>query len=140
MKGAAMEDVEAGRILLVVPDNDDGFTASFLERSDHPVTTCHGPRPGSQCPLVHGDGCASYEAAHGIVFALDLSLPPPRAVLRTYVRAGTAAGRDLPMRVVVPPGSQLPPGLDDVLPWVGEPSVSELDGFAALVEAADRLA
>jgi len=135
-----MEHVEDGRILLVVPDGDDGFTASFLERSGHPVTTCHGPRPGSACPLVHGDGCAWYEGAHGIVFALDLSLPDHRAILGTYARAAKATGRDLPMRAVVPPGSPLPPGPDDVLTWAGEPSVSELDGFAALVEAADRLA
>jgi hypothetical protein len=135
-----MEEAKGGQILLVVPEGDDGFTASFLERSDHPVTTCHGLRTGTECPLVHGEGCAWYEGAHGIVFSLDLSGPAHRAILRTYEGALAATGRDIPVRVVVPAASQVPEELDGALAWAGEPSVAELDGFAALVEAADRFA
>ncbi len=129
---------EPGPILLVVPEGADDFAASFLERLDHHVTTCHGPE-GSECPLLRGDGCRWYEGAHGVVFSLDLARPAHRAILRTYEEAARAAGRDLPMRVVVPPGSEAPEDVD-VLAWPGEPCAADLDGFAALVEAADRFA
>ena len=135
-----MADVEPGRILLVVPEGAEDFTASILERLEHKVTTCHGPAPGTVCPLVHGDGCDWFEDAHGVVFSLDVSRPAHRAIVQAYEEAASAAGRDIPMRVVVPPGSAVPDELVGVLTWVGEPNVAELDGFAALVEAADRSA
>ena len=133
-----MADAQPGPILLVVPDGADEFAASFLERLEHHVTTCHGPDPGTTCPLVRGEGCPSYEGAHGIVFSLDLSRPAHRAILRTYEQAARAAGRDVPMRVVVP--TPAPAEVDGVIAWAGEPSAADLDGFAALVEAADRFA
>lgn len=133
-----MNEEKDGRILLVVPDGADDFNATVLKKLDHTVRTCHGPAPGAVCPLVHGDGCAWFAEAHGIVFSLDLARPAHRAVLRTYARM-TAGGRDVPVRVVVPRGTKLPPEFADLPVWVGEPSVADLDGFAALVEAADRL-
>jgi len=130
-----MGTVTAGRILLVAPEGTESFTAAFLQKLDHPVTTCRGPDPGARCPLLDGRGCPSYDAAHGIVFSLDLALPAHRAILRRYADATRGAGRDLPIRVVVPQGSS---EVDGVVTWAGEPSVADLDGFAALVEAADR--
>ena len=135
-----MDNAQLGRILLVVPEGADDFTASFLERLDHPVTTCHGPTPGAACPMVLGEGCPWYDTAHGIVFSLDLARPAHRAVLRAYAETARSAGREIPMRVVVSAGPQPPPDVDDVVAWAGEPSVADLDGFAALVEAADRFA
>jgi len=133
----AVNETQAGRILLVVPESTDDFTASVLERLDHSVTTCHGPDADTDCPLVHGEGCAWYEEAHGIVFALDLTRPAHRDIVSAYERLAEAQGRDIPMRVIVPPGSDLPAELD-LLAWSEDPTVAELDGFAALVEAADR--
>jgi len=135
-----MDDVHGSPILLVVPEGDDGFAASFLERLDHEVITCHGPGPGAGCPLLHGDGCPWYEGAHGIVFSLDLTRAEHRAIVRTYADAALAAGRDLPIRVVVPEGAPVPAGYDGTIAWSGEPNVAQLDGFAALVEAAERFA
>ncbi len=135
-----MNDSDGGRILLVVPAGADDFAASVLEKLDHPVTTCHGPKPGTACPLVHGEGCEWFEEAHGIVFALDLDRPAHRAILRTYERLTEDEHRDVPIRVVIPPGSELPGGVDGEPVWSGEPTVADLDGFAALVEAADRFA
>ncbi len=134
-----MEERHAGRILLVVPEGADEFTASVLERLDHPVTTCHGPRPGKDCPMVHGEGCPWFEDAHGVVFSLDLSLPAHRAILHAYRELAAAEGRDVPIRVVAPPDADRTE-VDAALVWSHEPSVAELDGFAALVEAADRFA
>jgi hypothetical protein len=73
-------------------------------------------------------------------FALDLSQPAHHTILRRYEEAARAAGRDLPMRVVVPPGPAAPDDVGGVLAWTGEPCYADLDGFAALVEAADRFA
>src|SRR5579871_5547290 len=115
-----MDDVEPGRILLVVPEGADDFTASVLERLEHAVTTCHGPAPGTVCPLLHGDGCEWFEEAHGIVFSLDLSRPAHRAIVKAYEDAAAAAGRDVPMRVVVPRGATIPPDLEGILAWAGD--------------------
>jgi hypothetical protein len=134
-------DTSQGRILFVVPAGADAFTASVLEKFDHPVQRCQGPEHETVCPLVAGDGCPWYEEAHGIVFSLDLSLPEHQAILREYERIATEEGRDLPIRVVVPPGTDIPPDLLDAARlWSANPTVAELDGFAAEVEAADRSA
>jgi hypothetical protein len=80
-----------------------------------------------------------FEQAHGIVFKLDLGQDQHRAILRRY-RA--LARPDMPIRVLVSPAdaerhAEL---LRDVQLWTREPNVADLDGFAAEVEAADRLA
>jgi hypothetical protein len=138
---AAVVDTREGRILFVVPAGADDFTATVLEKFDHPVTTCTGPEPDVVCPLVRGDGCPWFEEAHGIVFSLDLRLPAHQAILREYEHMAADAGRDLPIRVVVPAGAVIPDDLlDAARVWSANPSVAELDGFAAEVEAADRFA
>lgn len=134
-----MDGPHEGLILLDIPPGvDDHFDVSFLERTGHPVVVCRGPvdRP---CPLLGGKGCPKFESAHGIVFELDLERVEHRAIVERY-RA--LARTDRPIRVVVLPGQIERYGdlLAGVEIWTHEPNVAELDGFAARVEAADRLA
>ena len=75
-------------------------------------------------------------SAHGIIYHLDLDRPQHREILREYRRQVPS---DVPLRVVVQPGqdrtyAELLRGLPV---WTHDPSPSELDGFAAMVEAAD---
>jgi hypothetical protein len=129
---------DSGTVLLVVPEDADHFTASVLEKLEHRVITCHGPTRSQHCPLVHGQGCAWYNEAHGVVFALDLRRPEHVAIVRHYEDLADRLGRELPIRVIVPAGSDAPSRLGDVPTWYGDPTVAQLDGFAALVEATDR--
>jgi hypothetical protein len=127
-----------GRILLDVPPGWEGdFDRSILEKFEHPVDVCHGPAPGAICPLLRGEGCTLVDTAHGIVFALDLDRPQHRAILEAYRRTGTA---DRPIRVVVSTKQMERYGdlLGDFEVWDHDPSVADLDGFAAEVEAVDR--
>jgi len=134
-----MEHSHEGTVLLDVgPGLSGEFDASFLERNGHPVLVCRGPAVGP-CPLLGGSGCAKFDAAHGIVFAFDLDRPEHRAILERY-RA--SANPDVPIQVVVPPEQveQYREVLAGVEVWSHEPTPADLDGFAALVEAADRFA
>lgn len=127
-----------GLILLDVPPGPDGeFDRSILEKLEHPVATCHGPAHGEICPLLGPEGCALVEAAHGIVFALDLDRAQNRLILEAYRQEGNA---DRPIRVIVRKDQMERYGdlLADFEVWEHDPSVSELDGFAAEVEAVDR--
>jgi hypothetical protein len=134
---AAMNEARQGVILLDVSAADsEAFDVGFLERNGHPVLVCHGP--GTKvCPLLSSEGCSKFDAAHGIVFQLDLDRPQHRDVVARY-RA--LARPDVPIRVVVRPGQaeRYPELLSDVEVWTHEPTAAELDGFAARVEAADR--
>ena len=135
-----MDVLQEGVILLDIPPGVDGeFDVSFLERTGHPVVICHGPGE-KVCPLLGGQGCPKYEAAHGIVFELDLDRAQHRAIVERY-RALSAS--HVPIRVVVRPGQtqqRYRDTLAGVEVWTTEPTVAELDGFAARVEAADRFA
>ncbi len=113
------------------------FDQSFLERNGHPVVMCHGPDNKTLCPLLAGVGCDMVDAAHGIVFVLDLDRPQHRAILRRYREV---VRPDVPIRAVVKPGQQerYAQALDSVEVWEHEPTAGDLDGFAAEVEAADR--
>jgi hypothetical protein len=132
-----MNQPREGVILLdVSPGEAEVFDVAFLERTGHPVLVCHGPGT-NVCPLLGGEGCAKFDAAHGIVFQLDLDRPQHRDIVRRY-RA--VARPDLPIRVVVGPGQadRYPELLGEVEVWTQEPTVADLDAFAARVEAADR--
>jgi hypothetical protein len=123
-------------LLDVSPGEAEDFDVSFLERTGHPVLVCHGPGT-SVCPLLGGEGCSKFDAAHGIVFQLDLDRPQHRDIISRY----RAVSRpDLPIRVVVGPGQadRYPELLSEFEVWTQEPTVAELDGFAARVDAADR--
>lgn len=132
-----MDGERAGLILLDIPPGmDEHFDVSFLERTGHPVEVCRGPQD-KPCPLLGGHGCPKFESAHGIVFELDLDRAEHRRILARYQ---AQAGADRPIRVVVGPGQaeRYRDVLAGVEIWTHEPTVAELDGFAARVEAADR--
>jgi hypothetical protein len=127
-----------GMILIdVLPGSGCDFDRSFLERTGHQVVVCHGPGHAGVCPLLAGTGCEMVDRAHGIVFALDLDQDQHRAILQRYYEVTRP---DVPIRAVVRPGQrekyadQL--GAFDV--WEHEPTVADLDGFAAGVDSADR--
>jgi hypothetical protein len=133
-----MEQQPEGMILIDVSRDAGGeFDRSFLERAGHEVVVCHGPEHGETCPLLAGTGCELVDRAHGIVFALDLDDDQHRAILRRYQEV---TGSEVPIRAVVRPGQRAAYAdqLSGVEIWETEPSVAELDGFAARVEAVDR--
>ena len=123
-------------VILDVTFADADFDRDFLEKLGHPVLVCHGPEIGHACPILKGH-CAMVEAAHGVVFQLDLLRPQHRAILK---RAKEVLADDIPIGVVVRGGQRekYRDLLAGVQIWEAEPTVSELDGFAAEVEAADR--
>jgi hypothetical protein len=129
-----MDELE-GLILDVTPA-DGEFDRSFLERLGHPVLVCHGPEMGHLCPILK-DGCKMVTDAHGIVFQLDLERPQHRAILKRYQSVISA---DTPIVAVVREGqiAKYHDLLAGVRVWEGEPTVAELDGFAAEVEAVDH--
>lgn len=133
-----MERPDLGIILVdVPPGEDETFDASFLDKIGHPVRVCRGPAAEAVCPLVAGVECEKFDVAHGIVFELDLDRPQHRAIVERY-RA--LAGPEMPIRVVVRAGQEerYREFLDQVQVWSHEPTVADLDGFAAEVEAVDR--
>jgi hypothetical protein len=133
-----MDATHDGVVLLdVVPGEAGEFDRAILERLGHPVNVCHGPTVQARCPLLGGQGCSWFEQAHGIVFKLDLGRSEHRAVLRRYQKL---ARSDLPIRVLVTPeqAEDYRDLLRGVEIWTHEPTVADLDGFAAQVEAADR--
>ena len=127
-----------GTILLDVPPGAAAqFDRSFLERSGHQVVICHGPDPHELCPLLGTGECDKFGSAHGIMFELDLDRPQHRAIVERYHEL---ARDDVPIRVVVRRDQQqrFAELLTAVQVWDHEPTVADLDGFAAQVEAADR--
>jgi len=131
-------DTDHGLILIdVAPGEVANFDRSFLEKTGHPVVVCHGPDQRALCPLLAGRGCDMVDKAHGIVFLLDLDRPQHRAILDRYrdvVRA------DVPITAVVKPGQKerYAAILDRVEVLEHEPTVADLDGLAAEIEAVDR--
>lgn len=131
-------DQEHGGVVLLDVLADEGeFDRTILERLGHRVITCSGPAVKTLCPLLGGEGCPKFDTAHGIVFELDLDRPQHRAIVRRYRELGRA---DLPIRVVVRPEQRdrYADLLAEVQVWDHSPTVADLDGFAAQVEAADR--
>ena len=128
-----------GLILIdVTPGSAEKFDRSFLERTGHEVVVCHGPAHDTLGPLLAGTGCEQVDRAHGIVFALDLDRAQHRAILKRY-REVTRP--EVPIHVVVRPGQreQYAALLESFEVWEHEPTVAELDGFAAGVDMADRV-
>lgn len=133
-----MTDTTHGVILLdVSPGEGEAFERAFLDKVGHPALVCHGPHDGALCPLLEGKGCAKFDAAHGIVFELDLDRPQHRAIVKRYRELGREG---LPIRVVATPEQAVRHAelLAGVEVWTHEPTAADLDGFAAEVEAADR--
>ena len=133
-----MKAERLGLVLLdAMPDDDRAFDAAQLERWDHEVQLCSGPEVKTLCPLLGGEGCPKFDAAHGIIFKLDLDRPQHRAILRRY---RDSARDDLPIRVLCTPeqAERYSAWLTDVEIWDHEPTTADLEGFSAEVEAADR--
>lgn len=132
-----MGDQEIGMILDVTPGDHEGFERHLLEGMGHRVEVCHGPDGHGQCPLVEEGHCRLVDDAHGVVFKLDLDRPYHRTILGRY-RA--VVGEETPIAVAVHPGQEQEYAelLDGLYLWSHQPTAAELDGFAALVEAADR--
>jgi hypothetical protein len=134
-----MEVWHRGVILVDIPAGDaEAFDRDILERLGHPVETCHGPETET-CPLLEGEECPLFAEAHGIAFSLDLDREDHREILQRY---RDLARSDMPIRVFVPPeqAERYADLLAQFEVWSHEPTVADLDGFAAEVEAADRLA
>lgn len=132
-----MSDTDGLILIDVTPGSGADFDSSFLQRIGHQVLVCHGPDHGTLCPILDAAGaCEKVDAAHGIVFSLDLDRPQHRAILERY---GETRG-DIPIRVVVRPdqAERYAHLLEGFEVWEHEPNVAELDGFAAEVEAGDR--
>lgn len=134
-----MTKATGGIVLLDVLVGEGEFDQSILERLGHSVEVCAGPEAKKLCPLLGGKGCPKFDRAHGIVFELDLDRPQHRAIVRRYRALGRA---DLPIRVVVrdEQRARYADLLAEVQVWDHAPTVADLDGFAAQVEAADRYA
>ena len=132
-----MDNEDIGMILDVTPGDHERFERHLLEGTGHRVEVCHGPGGHETCPLLEEGTCELVEQAHGVVFKLDLDLDYHRRILDRY-RA--ELGTDTPIAVAVQPGQEdrYAELLDGLYLWNHEPTPADLDGFAALVEAADR--
>lgn len=129
-----MSDLHKGIVLDVTPF-DAAPDKDFLERLDHPVMVCHGPDWGHACPLLK-DGCDMVDSAHGVIFQLDLDRPQHRTILAKYQET---LEDEVPIVAVVPTGQEATYRdlLAGVEVWSDKPTIAQLDGFAARVEAVD---
>lgn len=123
-------------ILFDLPPGQEPVDPQFLEQLGHRVMVCNGPKPGTLCPILTGEGCALAENAHGIVFELDLDRPQHRSILAKYKEALKG---DLPIRVMVLPGqaAKYPELLTGLKVLTHIPVAGDLDSLAAEVDAAD---
>ncbi len=131
-----MTEHEQGVILDVTPGDHEHFERRLLEGSGHEVRVCHGPGSAHSCPLIEEGVCEEVSRAHGVVFKLDLDREYHRRILATYK---ATIPDDMPIAAAVQPGQDETYAdlLDGLYVWNHTPSAAELDGFAALVEAAD---
>jgi hypothetical protein len=132
-----MADDATGMILLDVSAGNGEFDREMLERFGHPVKVCHGPQHGTLCPLLAGKGCDDFAHAHGVIFELDLDRPQHRAIVRRYREL---ARPEIPIRVVATAeqAARYADELSGIEVLAHAPTVADLDGFAAEVEAADQ--
>jgi hypothetical protein len=129
-----MTEFNEGVILDVTPGSA-ALDEEFLEKLGHPVLVCHGPSE-VECPLLAEGSCSLVDRAHGVIFKLDLDRPHHRAILKRYQQV---FAEDVPIRAVVTQeqAARYAELLSGVQVWTHDPTVGELDGFAAEVEAAD---
>lgn len=135
MVGMATDEI--GMILDVTPGDYEGFERRLLEGTGHRVEVCHGPEEhGGVCPMLEGETCTMINQAHGVVFKLDLERETHRRILENYKRVLPDGA---PLAVALEPDQVETYAhlLEGVHVWGHQPTSSDLDGFAALVEAAD---
>lgn len=124
-------------MVLDVTPGDGKFDRHLLEGMGHRVEVCHGPGADGHCPLLETGECDLVARAHGVVFKLDLDLDEHRRILHAYKRS---LPPDTPIAAAVRPGQETRFAglLEGLYIWNHTPTAADLDGFAALVEAADR--
>lgn len=132
-----------GAILIDVSAKESvSFETNFLEGLGHPVLICHGPPHAELCPILAraslGRVCDKLPDAHGVIFELDLDRPQHRAILCRYQEI---LPEDVPIRAVLKEGQaeKYRDILGGVSVWEHTPTAADLDGFAAEVEAYDRI-
>ena len=131
-------DADKTVVLIDAAEGTATFDKQILERLGHEVHLCGGPEEGTMCPILEEGGeCDLFESAHGIVFELDLDQPQHVEILRRYqelVPEGT------PIRALVAEEQmdRHSDTLEGVELWTHDPTVGELDGFSARVEAQQR--
>ena len=128
---------DRGEILIDVRDREYGaFAEDFIGKTGHPTSVCHGPGEQHPCPVLEGAHCEHLEDAHGVVFQFNLDDPVIREVLQKYKET---VPLEIPVRVVVTADQREKYAelLEGFQIWDREPTVADLDGFAAEVEAAD---
>jgi hypothetical protein len=76
------------------------------------------------------------DSAHGVIFQLDLDRPQHRTILTKYQEV---LDDEVPIVAVVPTGQEIKYRdlLAGVEVWTDRPTIVQLDGFAAQVEAVD---
>jgi hypothetical protein len=123
-------------ILFDLPPGEEPVDHQFLEQMGHRVMVCNGPKPGTLCPILSGEGCPLAENAGGIVFELDLDRPQHRAILARYKESLRS---DVPIRVMVRPGqaAKYPDLVTGLKIMTHVPVAGDLDSLAAEVDAAD---
>jgi len=128
---------DSSGLVLDVTASDATLDKDFLERLGHPVLVCHGPAWGRACPIIAGE-CPMVDAAHGVIFQLDLDRPQHRVILKRYQEV---LGDEVPIVVVVTPEQEEAYShlLGGVQVWQETPTIAKLDGFAALTETVDDL-
>ena len=131
-----------GQVPILIDAPDAGgvsYAKEFLEKLGHATMVCQGPEEGTVCPILRGDSCSMIESAGGVVYEFDLDRPTHRDILAKYKEN---LSDETPIRVVVTPehAEKYADLLEGVAVWGHEPSIGELDGFAAGVEAAHRAA
>lgn len=130
-------DVTPSLIHFDVPHGEAEDHAALMQRLGHPATVCHGPAENELCPILEAEGeCPLINAAHGVVFEFDLDKEQHRDILSRYLEI---IDENVPVRVIAEPevAARHADFLRGVDVWTHEPTAGELDGFAALVEAAD---
>lgn len=126
--------MEARDTVLVDCGSDRSTQTNLLERLGHHVEVCPGPAHATLCPILKGEFCEKVATAGGVIFDLDLDRPQHRAILAKYQEI---LGPDIPIRAVVRPEEveKYAELLAGVQVWTHEPTASDIDGFAALVES-----
>lgn len=132
-----MADNDIGMILDVTPGDYEEFERHLLEGMGHRVEVCRGPDgQRGTCPMLEGQTCSKIDEAHGVVFKLDLDRRDHREILARYKRTLPDGA---PIAVALQPGQEDAHAelLEGIYVWNHQPTSADLDGFAALVEAAD---
>ncbi|MDH3299273.1 MAG: hypothetical protein OES24_02075 [Acidimicrobiia bacterium] len=132
-----MANKQMGMILDVTPGDYEAFERRLLEGTGHRVESCHGPESrGGKCPMLEGETCSLIDEAHGVVFKLDLDRETHRRILEAYKQK---LPEGAPIAVALQEGQEETYAdlLTGIHVWDHQPTSSDMDGFAALVEAAD---